>query len=118
MEVTEGALMDDNDATLAVLRALPDGGMQIALDDFGTGYSSMSYLKRLPLNNLKVDQNFVRGLPGDQESLAIVKAIVSLARNLGFTVTAEGVETIEQARIMKGLACQTLQSYYFNVNSG
>ncbi len=114
LEVTEGALMDDNAATLAVLTALRESGAHIALDDFGTGYSSMSYLKRLPLNNLKVDQSFVRGLPADQDSLAIVKAIVSLARNLGFTVTAEGVETIEQARIMKALECETLQGYYFS----
>jgi len=114
LEVTEGALMEDSDATLATLHALRDGGMQIALDDFGTGYSSMSYLKRLPLHNLKVDQSFVRCLPDDTDSLAIVRAIVSLAKNLGFTVTAEGVETLDQASILKGLACETLQGYYFS----
>ena len=106
--------MEDSAATLATLQALRDGGMQIALDDFGTGYSSMSYLKRLPLNNLKVDQSFVSGLPDDTDSLAIVKAIVSLAKNLGFTVTAEGVETLDQASILKGLDCETLQGYYFS----
>jgi diguanylate cyclase (GGDEF)-like protein/PAS domain S-box-containing protein len=114
LEVTEGALMEDSEATLATLQALRDGGMQIALDDFGTGYSSMSYLKRLPLHNLKVDQSFIRCLPDDTDSLAIVKAIVSLAKNLGFTVTAEGVETLDQASILKGLDCETLQGYYFS----
>lgn len=114
LEVTEGALMEDSEATLATLQALRDGGMQIALDDFGTGYSSMSYLKRLPLHNLKVDQSFVKCLPDDTDSLAIVKAIVSLAKNLGFTVTAEGVETLDQASILKGLDCETLQGYYFS----
>jgi diguanylate cyclase (GGDEF)-like protein len=114
LEVTEGALMEDSAATLATLHALRRIGMQIALDDFGTGYSSLSYLKRLPLNNLKVDQSFVSGLPADKESLAIVRAIVSLAKNLGFSLTAEGIETLEQAHILRDLACETLQGYYFS----
>lgn len=114
LEVTEGALMEDSDATLATLRALRNTGVRISLDDFGTGYSSMSYLTRLPLNMIKVDQSFVRGLPDDGDSLAIVRAIVSLAKNLGFSVTAEGVETLEQARILHGLCCETLQGYYFS----
>jgi EAL domain-containing protein (putative c-di-GMP-specific phosphodiesterase class I) len=114
LELTEGALMEDTTSTLTTLNALRQLGIQLALDDFGTGYSSLSYLKRLPLNNLKVDQSFVRGLPSDRESLAIVRAIVSLAKNLGFTVTAEGVETSEQAVIMRSLACETLQGYYIS----
>ena len=114
LEVTEGALMDDCDTTLATLHALRKAGVQLSLDDFGTGYSSMSYLTRLPLNMIKVDQSFVRGLPDDGDSLAIVRAIVSLAKNLGFSVTAEGVETLEQARILHSLSCETLQGYYFS----
>ena len=112
LEVTEGALMECSPSTLATLNDLRQMGIQIALDDFGTGYSSLSYLKRLPLNNLKIDQSFIRGLPSDKESLAIVRAIVSLAKNLGFTLTAEGIETLEQAQIMRDLACETLQGYY------
>jgi len=112
LEVTEGTLMDHTEATLETLNALRKEGMQLSLDDFGTGYSSLSYLKRLPLSNLKVDQSFVRGLPEDGESLAIVRAIVALAKNLGFTVTAEGIETEEQARILNELECETLQGYF------
>jgi EAL domain-containing protein (putative c-di-GMP-specific phosphodiesterase class I) len=114
LEVTEGALMEDSAATLAILNALRAVGLQLSLDDFGTGYSSLSYLKRLPLNNLKVDQSFVRGLPDDRESLAIVRAIVSLAKNLGFTVTAEGVETADHARVLGALDCETLQGYFID----
>jgi EAL domain-containing protein (putative c-di-GMP-specific phosphodiesterase class I) len=112
LEVTEGTLMDHTEATLETLNALRREGMHLSLDDFGTGYSSLSYLKRLPLSNLKVDQSFVRGLPSDEESLAIVRAIVALAKNLGFTVTAEGIETEEQARILNELECETLQGYF------
>jgi diguanylate cyclase (GGDEF)-like protein/PAS domain S-box-containing protein len=114
LEVTEGALMEDSGATLATLNALRAGGMHISLDDFGTGYSSMSYLKRLPLDSLKVDQSFVRGLPDDLDNLAIVQAIFSLSKHLGFTVTAEGVETLEQARILHRLSCDSLQGYYIS----
>jgi EAL domain-containing protein (putative c-di-GMP-specific phosphodiesterase class I) len=114
LEVTEGAVMENSGATLATLEALSTHGVQIALDDFGTGYSSMNYLKRMPLNNLKVDQSFVQGLPHDRDNHAIVRAILSLAQNLGFSVTAEGVETREQAETLKNLACDTLQGFYFS----
>ncbi len=114
LEITEGAVMEDSGVTLATLQALRLRGVQIALDDFGTGYSSMSYLKRMPLNNLKVDQSFVKGLPHDRDNHAIVRAILSMAQNLGFSVTAEGVETLEQAQTLREMACDTLQGYYFS----
>ena len=114
LEVTESALMEDSATTLQTLNALRGMGLQLSLDDFGTGYSSLSYLQRLPLNNLKVDQSFVRGLPDHQENLAIVRTIVGLAKNLGFTVTAEGIETREQAMLLHGMACEMLQGYYFS----
>lgn len=114
LEVTEGALMEDSAATLQTLNALRKLGLHLSLDDFGTGYSSLSYLKRLPINNLKIDQSFVRGLPADGDSLAIVRTIVSLAKNLGFSVTAEGIETREQATLLHGMACEMLQGYYFS----
>lgn len=114
LEITEGALMDHNANTLTRLHKLRDHGIEISLDDFGTGYSSMNYLKRLPINNIKVDQSFIRGLLNDKDSLAIVKAIISLSKNLGFSVTAEGIETLNQAQILKYFGCETLQGYYFS----
>lgn len=114
LEVTEGALMEEREATHATLEALLAGGVQLALDDFGTGYSSLGYLKRVPLSNLKIDQSFVRGLPHDRENLAIVRTILALAKNLGFRTTAEGVETAEQATTLAGMGCDALQGYYFS----
>jgi diguanylate cyclase (GGDEF)-like protein/PAS domain S-box-containing protein len=114
LEVTEGAVMEDGGATLATLEALRAAGVRVALDDFGTGYSSMSYLKRMPLNNLKIDRSFVAGLPNDGEDLAIVRAILSMASSMGFRVTAEGVETVEQAQVLRDMACTSLQGYYFS----
>jgi diguanylate cyclase (GGDEF)-like protein/PAS domain S-box-containing protein len=114
LEVTEGALMEDSASTVQTLNALRGMGLQLSLDDFGTGYSSLSYLQRLPFNNLKVDQSFVRGLPADRDGLAITRAIIGLAKNLGFTVTAEGIETHEQAMRLRGMACEMLQGFYFS----
>jgi PAS domain S-box-containing protein len=113
LEVTEGALMDDNPETVKALHALREAGFQLSLDDFGTGYSSLSYLKRLPLNNLKVDRTFVSGLPADSDSHAIVRAILALAHHLGFSTTAEGIETLDQAMLLKQLNCDVLQGFYF-----
>ncbi|AAZ97222.1 Putative diguanylate cyclase/phosphodiesterase (GGDEF & EAL domains) with PAS/PAC sensor(s) and Response Regulator Receiver modulation [Thiobacillus denitrificans ATCC 25259] len=114
LEVTEGALMEEREATHATLEALLAGGVQLALDDFGTGYSSLGYLKRVPLSNLKIDQSFVHGLPHDRENLAIVRTILALAKNLGFRTTAEGVETAEQATTLAGIGCDALQGFYFS----
>ena len=114
LEITENSLMSDSEGILLILNKLREQGIQIALDDFGTGFSSMSYLKRLPLNSLKVDQSFIKGLPEDKENLAIVSAIISMAKNLGFTVTAEGIETLEQAQMLECLSSDFLQGYYFS----
>jgi EAL domain-containing protein (putative c-di-GMP-specific phosphodiesterase class I) len=113
-EITEGALMADSSQTMATLNALRDMGVRVSLDDFGTGYSSMSYLKRLPLSSLKIDRSFVEGLPHQEESVAIVRAILSLARSLGFNVTAEGVETVEQAHMLRHMACDVVQGFLFS----
>ncbi len=114
LEITESALMDDDDATHATLGALRALGIGIALDDFGTGYSSLSYLKRLPLGKLKIDRSFVNGLPDDADNLAIVRAILALARHLGFQITAEGVETAAQASLLSTLEADSLQGYLFS----
>ena len=114
LEITEGALMEDSVATMATLNAFRGHGVQIALDDFGTGYSSLSYLKRMPLSSLKIDQSFVAGLPADAENLAIVRAILAMASSLGLSVTAEGVETLAQARCLRDLNCDFLQGFFFS----
>jgi len=114
VEVTEGALMEDTAATVGTLEELRSAGVGLAVDDFGTGYSSLSYLKRLPLTALKVDKSFVRGLPSDEGNLAIVRTVISLAKNLGFRITAEGIETPEQARIVRELSCESAQGFYFS----
>ena len=114
LEITENALMADDAATHGTLGALRELGIGIALDDFGTGYSSLSYLKRLPLCRLKIDRSFIHGLPDDADNLAIVHAILALARHLGFSITAEGVETAAQAALLGELEADSLQGYLFS----
>ncbi|MGE5492820.1 MAG: EAL domain-containing protein, partial [Actinomycetota bacterium] len=115
LEITESALMDRVDDTRSKLAELSDLGIQLAVDDFGTGYSSLNYLKRFPVDKLKVDQSFVRDLCSDADDAAIVSAIVSLAKNLGLNSLAEGVETAEQLAILKGIGCTLCQGYHFSM---
>ena len=113
LEITEGLLMDNQASTLKTLVKLRDMGIGLAIDDFGTGYSSLSYLTRFPIDHLKVDQSFVGKLPGDVGSQALVKAIVSMAHELGLQVVAEGVETEGQRDFLAALGCEELQGYLF-----
>ena len=114
LELTENALLQDDGETIAVLHALKALGIRISMDDFGTGYSSLSYLRRFPFDKIKIDQSFVRQLPGDPESVAIVQAIASLGSKLGMTVTAEGVETDAQRGFVTAEGCHQLQGYLFS----
>lgn len=114
LEVTESALMVDDDVTSATLVALREAGVGLALDDFGAGYSSMSQLKRMPISHLKIDRSFIRDLPDDDDDLTIVRAILSMAKALGFSVTAEGVETAEQAQLLRAIGCDALQGFFFS----
>jgi predicted signal transduction protein with EAL and GGDEF domain len=114
LEVTEGALMENSASARAALELLRDNGVRIALDDFGTGYSSLAYLTRMPIYNIKIDKCFVNGLMGGGENEAIIRAVLAMAHSLGMRVTAEGVETREQAQMLKLLGCDTLQGYYFS----
>ena len=114
LEVTEGALMENSASTRSALQALHEHGVRIALDDFGTGYSSLAYLTRMPIGNIKVDRCFVTGLLEGGESEAIVRAVLAMASSLGMRVTAEGVETLAQARALQAMHCDGLQGYYFS----
>jgi predicted signal transduction protein with EAL and GGDEF domain len=110
-EITESAILGDDDATLSTLQALRDLGTGLALDDFGTGYSSLSYLRRLEIDRLKIDRAFVMDLPASEEDANLTGAIISMAHSLGIPVVAEGVETLEQAELLREQGCDDIQGY-------
>ncbi len=112
VELTEGTVMRDAEAATAELRRLKNMGVRISIDDFGMGYSSLSYLKRFPIDKLKIDQSFVRDIPGDPDDAAIITAIVGLAKSLNLKVIAEGVETAAQLEFLRDLRCDQVQGYY------
>ncbi|MDP9294403.1 MAG: EAL domain-containing protein, partial [Actinomycetota bacterium] len=112
LEITESGLLESTDRPAAVMQALKDLGVRIVLDDFGTGYSSLSYLKRFPIDELKIDREFVARLGIVGEDAAIVQAVVAMAHALGLCVVGEGVETDEQAVALHGLGCERAQGYW------
>jgi diguanylate cyclase (GGDEF)-like protein/PAS domain S-box-containing protein len=114
LEITERLLMSDSETVLPILSALSAMGVRMSVDDFGTGYSSLSYLKRFPLHNLKIDRSFVAGLPDHRDSIAITQAVVAMAHSLGMNVTAEGVETVEQAAFLRAIDCDKQQGYLYS----
>jgi EAL domain-containing protein (putative c-di-GMP-specific phosphodiesterase class I) len=111
LEITESVLMDDLSGNIEKLRAAKQRGLAVAVDDFGTGYSSLGYLSRLPLDALKVDRSFIDGMAEDPQRLSIVTTIISLAHSLELKVVAEGVETAEQAQLLRLLRCDEMQGY-------
>ncbi len=113
LELTESMLASDVDDVVAKMRDLKSQGVSLSLDDFGTGYSSLAYLKRLPLDQIKIDQSFVRNVLTDASDAAIARTILALGRSLGLQVIAEGVETMEQRDFLDGIGCQAYQGYYF-----
>jgi len=114
MEITESMLMDEVESTLPILHRLKDLGVALSLDDFGTGYSSLAYLKRLPIDHLKIDRAFVRDLTTAPEDAAICRTIISLAHNLKCKVIAEGIETEAQMHFLRRHQCDQGQGYYFS----
>jgi EAL domain-containing protein (putative c-di-GMP-specific phosphodiesterase class I) len=113
LELTETMLIDDSEKTRPLIDALGQLGVRIALDDFGTGYSSLTYLRRLPIDTVKIDRSFVHALGTSTEDSAIVGAVIRLARDLNLGVVAEGVETLVQLDALRALGCRHAQGYLF-----
>jgi len=114
LEITETAVMKDPENALATLHRLRQMGVGLKLDDFGTGYSSLTYLHRFPIDTLKIDRSFVMRLPSAAESVAIVRAILTLARSLEIDVVAEGVETGRQAQLLRSMGCEYGQGFWYS----
>lgn len=111
LEITETVIMGNVENIIPILQTLRGLGVEIAVDDFGTGYSSLAYIARLPIHDLKIDRSFVVGMTDNQDSLAIVKSVISLAHSLRLKVVAEGVETEEQAALLLKLGCDEMQGF-------
>ncbi len=114
LELTEESLLTDVDHAVQTMSRLRDHGFALALDDFGTGYSSLNYLKRLPIDVLKIDKSFIDGLPRDQKALELVTGIIRISHGLGLKVVGEGVEAEAQHRLLQELGCDALQGYLFS----
>jgi len=113
LEITERLLMQQPDNAKDTLQKCRDAGMGIAIDDFGTGYSSLSYLYYFPIQTLKIDQSFIRAMEKDNRSLELVRSIIGLGQNMGLNIIAEGVETREEAAILRDMGCEAAQGYHF-----
>jgi EAL domain-containing protein (putative c-di-GMP-specific phosphodiesterase class I) len=113
LEITESDMMSDPERALEVLGRLHSMGLSIAIDDYGTGFSSLAYLKQLPVDTIKIDKSFVTDMSNDENDAVIVRSTIDLAHNLGFQVTAEGVENLDTLRLLEILGCDKVQGYYF-----
>ena len=113
LEITEGVMLYDTEATLGILAALKGLGVRLAMDDFGTGYSSLSYLRRMPIDKIKIDQSFIRELGREPAATALVRSIIGIGRGLGIEANAEGVETEEQALLLGQEGCHEVQGWYY-----
>jgi diguanylate cyclase (GGDEF)-like protein len=114
LEITESVIMSNADATITTLNKLKDMGVLLSIDDFGTGYSSFGYLKRFPIDNIKIDRSFIKDITANSEDATIVKAIIAMAHELKLKVIAEGVETEEQSQLLRSFRCDEMQGYLFS----
>ncbi|MCW9048164.1 MAG: EAL domain-containing protein, partial [Gammaproteobacteria bacterium] len=112
-EITESQIMKNPDKAVSLLVEISKLGIEIAVDDFGTGYSSLTYLKRLPVDKLKIDRAFINELPHDDEDVAIVRAIIALSKSLKLSVIAEGVENQQQVDFLMAEGCPEIQGFFF-----
>ena len=113
LEITESAVMEDVELAISMLRELKALGIRLSIDDFGTGYSSLGYLHRFPIDTLKLDRSFIQNIDVDAEKIEIIRAVVSLAWNIGLDVVAEGVEKLTQLAQLRALRCERAQGYFF-----
>jgi len=114
LELTETLTLDDSDTTINIMLRLKQLGVSLSLDDFGTGWSSLSYLRRFPLDRIKIDRSFMRDIPSQPAAEAVVTSIIDLARNLGLTCIAEGVETTEQLDYLEIKKCAEIQGFLYS----
>ncbi|MFI4940665.1 MAG: putative bifunctional diguanylate cyclase/phosphodiesterase, partial [Burkholderiales bacterium] len=114
LEITESMVMDDPEGVIELLDAIHDRGIHLALDDFGTGHSSLAYLKRFPIDCVKIDRAFIKDTPANADDVAIAKTIVAMAKALNLSTVAEGVETSEQLELLKTIGCNQIQGYFFS----
>ena len=114
LELTETVMMQDSEANIAILKRLKDMGVRISIDDFGTGYSSLNYLKRFPVDCVKIDRSFVKDITSNPDDAAIAAAVIAMAHSLKLSVVAEGVETVEQLELLQTLQCDEIQGYFIS----
>jgi EAL domain-containing protein (putative c-di-GMP-specific phosphodiesterase class I) len=114
LEITESLMMHNRDRAEVLMTQLKELGVSVAVDDFGTGYSSLAYLKRFPIDSLKIDRSFIVDIPDDQDNAAITQAIIAMAHNLNLRVIAEGVETLEQFNFLRDHGCDEMQGFYIS----
>jgi EAL domain-containing protein (putative c-di-GMP-specific phosphodiesterase class I) len=114
LELTESMVMNDPVAAEQAMQSLKDLGVSLSLDDFGTGYSSLNYLRRFPVDSLKIDRSFISDVATDPSAASVVASVIDIAHNLGLTAVAEGVETREQLAFLAGCGCDMYQGYLFS----
>jgi EAL domain-containing protein (putative c-di-GMP-specific phosphodiesterase class I) len=114
LEITESMVMDDPEGVINLLGKIRDRGIHLSLDDFGTGHSSLAYLRRFPIDCVKIDRAFIKDTPGNTDDVVIAKTIVAMAKSLGLSTVAEGVETAEQLELLKSMGCDQIQGYFFS----
>ena len=114
LEITESMVMEDPERVIDLLDKIRSQGIHLSLDDFGTGHSSLAYLKRFPIDCVKIDRVFIKDMPGNTDDVAIAKTIIAMAKALDLTTVAEGVETAEQLEALQNMGCDQIQGYFFS----